>query len=373
MLTSPEPTVTIRPPALFATLLAALAAAPVNAQQPHDQWIDSLANSLVGEATPGLALAVIHDGRVLHRGAYGVASAESGDAVTVGTPFYIASTAKMITAAAVLSLVDDGRLSLDDPIGRHLGDLVPTYARDVTVRQLLDHTSGLVDHYDVAGEERAYTNADVLAILEQADSLRFAPGTRAGYSNSGYVLLSLLVERVAGEPFDAYARRRFLDPFGMRDAVVAVGGPPERPRAIGHRPTGAGGFEPWDYASSTTGAGGVYASLSDMERWHEALRGGRVVSDSLLALASRPPELPGGRLTPYGMGWLAEYAARGPLADRWYVFAFGSLRGFRALYQWYPADDLAVIWLANSASEEVLETLRAIPKYVLAGERGGEP
>jgi CubicO group peptidase (beta-lactamase class C family) len=356
-----------------------LLAAPLQAQvpggdaasSPRDAWIDSLAQSLVDEATPGLALSVVHQGRVVHRGTYGVASIEGGEPVDEHTRFYVASTAKMFTAAAVLSLVDDGRIALDDPAARWLA-VVPGYARDVTVRQLLDHTAGLVDHYDVGGEERGYTNADVLRILADADSLLSPPGTRARYSNSGYVLLSLLVETVTGVGFDEYLERRFFAPFGMSDAFVAVDGPPAIARAVGHSAR-EDGFRPLDYNSATTGAGGVYASLADLERWHAALRSGRVISDSLLHVASRPPELPGGRLTPFGMGWLAEFAGRGPLADRWYVFAYGTLRGFRAVYQWYPGDDLAVIWMANAASEDVLRTLMAIPPYVLAGVRDAGP
>ena len=352
----------------LACLIAVAVSAPAHGQSTGDEVrhpaIDSLARSLVDEHVPGLALLVVKDGRAIHRAAYGLASIEGQRPVTLHTPFYIASTAKMLTAAAVLALADEGRLSLEDPIGRWL-DVVPGYAADVTVAQLLSHTSGLVDHYDIGGEERAYSNEDVLRILREAAALRFEPGTRAAYSNSGYVLLALLVERATGRPFGGVLEERFFEPLGMTDAFLAAGGA-ERPahRAFGYR-AADGSFEPYDYASSTSGAGGVYASLSDLEAWYRALEAGRVLSPATLRMASRPPELPGGRLTPYGMGWLAEFAARGPLKDRWYVLAYGSLRGFRSVFQWYQQDDLLMVWLANGDGEAVLDTLHVVPELVL--------
>lgn len=358
-----------RLPALASlTLLLSLTVACAGAQSTDrvvHPVIDSLARSLVGEEMPGLAVLAVRDGQVVHRAAYGVTAAgPDGAAVDAHTPFYIASTAKMFTAAAVLALADDGRLGLDDPIGRYV-PAVPEYARHVTVAQLLAHTSGLIDHYDVGGEARTYDNAAVLEILRDADGLLFEPGSRAAYSNSGYVLLARLVEAVTRESFAAFLERRFFGPLGMDDAFVATEGIAlPAGRAIGHRRVD-GGFGVHDYRSSTTGAGGVYASLSDLERWHRALRDGRVLGPETLRLASRPPVLTSGRLTPYGMGWLAEFAARGPLADRWYVLAFGSLRGFRALFQWYQDNDVLLVWLANADSEAVLDAFHPVPELLL--------
>lgn len=332
-------------------------------EEVRDPVVDSLAASVVGEEVPGLAVLVVHEGRVVHRAAYGVRSLASGEPMTVHTPFYIASTAKMFTAAAVLALIEDGRLGLEDPIGRYV-PTVPEYARNLTIRQILTHTSGLPDHYDIAGEERTYSNDDVLEILRQAGGLLFEPGSDDSYSNSGYVLLALLIEELEGS-FSRVLENRFFEPLEMGDAVVALDGARPAVRAIGHRKV-EGGFAEWDYASSTIGAGGVYASLSDLEQWYRALREERVLEAATLRLASRPPALRSGKLTPYGMGWLAEFAGSGPLQDRWYVLAFGSLRGFRAVFQWYQEDDLLLVWLANGDSEAVLGALHGVPEHLLA-------
>lgn len=340
--------------------------AQVGATEVHHPRLDSIARSLVGEEVPGMAVLLVHDGAVLHRAAYGVTVSGGGEPVDLDTPFYIASTGKMFTTAAVLTLVEEAVLELDDPIGAHLPD-VPDYASGVTVAQLLTHTSGLIDHYDVGGEGRTYSNAQVLEILRGAEGLLFEPGSRASYSNSGYVLLALLVEAVSGQAFGDFLEHRFFEPLGMDDAFVVVDAA-RRPadRAIGHH-RGEAGFTELDYGSTTTGAGGVYASLSDLELWFRALRDGRVLGEASLALASRPPELSGGGLTPYGMGWLAEFAARGPLADRWYVLAFGSLRGHRAAFKWFQEDDLALVWLTNSDSPAPIDAFHPVPERVLTG------
>ena len=356
--------------ALVAVTLAAGVPNPVVAQASRDvtePTVDSIARSFVGSRVPGLAVLVIRDGRVLHRKAYGrTASSVTGTPVDLNTPFYVASVGKMFTAAAILTLADEGAIDIGAPIARYLNHL-PDYMSAVTVSQLLTHSAGLLDHYDVGGEDRTYSNADVLEILQQGDSLLFEPGTRASYSNSGYVLLSMLVETVTGTSFAEFLETRFFERFGMADAFVAVT-PGDRPgnRAIGHR-LSVSGFDEYDYSSSTTGAGGVYASLSDLEAWFRALRANRVLRPSTLHLASRPPALTTGRLTPYGMGWLAEFPARGPLADHWYVLAFGSLRGHRALFQWFQEDDLLLVWLANSDAGELIEAFHPLPERLLIG------
>lgn len=353
----------------FLVVLVPWMASPVTAQSLGEEVghpaIDSLATPLIGDHVPGLAVLTIKNGRVVHRAAYGVSSIESGQSVTLHTPFYIASTAKMFTAAAVLSLVDEGRLRLTDPIGRFVA-AAPDYARDLTVEQLLTHTSGLADHYDLGGEERTYSNDQVIELLRQVGKLQFEPGSRPGYSNSGYVLLAMLVEELSGQAFATFLEDRFFEPFGMEDAFVALDSAGRSATsAVGYRRTEGGSFAKHDYESSTTGAGGIYASLSDLERWYRALGDGRILESTTLQRASRPPNLDSGRLTPYGMGWLAEFAGRGPLQGKWYVFAFGNLRGFRSVFQWYQEDEVLLVWLANGNSDAVLDTMHSVPELLL--------
>lgn len=348
---------------LFVSMAGRAAAQPA---EVRNAVIDEMANSIVPNHVPGFAVLAMNRGRVIHRAAYGVGAIDPERPVTLQTPFYIASTAKMFTAAAVLRMVEAGRVRLSDPIGSFVR--VPGYARDVTIAQLLTHTSGLPNHYDIGGDERKYSNNDVLAILGEVGRLQFEPGSRVGYSNSGYVLLAMLVEQLSGQTFASFLEDRFFEPFQMRNAFIPVDEDPRlATRAVGYRRSENGQFQVYDYESSTTGAGGVYASLVDLESWYEALRAGRVLEPASLRLASRRVTLANGNPTPYGMGWLAEFADGGPLKDKWYVFAFGGLRGFRSVFQWYQEEDVLLVWLANGGSDAVLEGMRSVPELLITG------
>ena len=330
-----------------------------------DPRIGALVAPLIGKDAPGLALIVAHRGRVIHRSGSGKANIGANIAFTTSTPSYIASVAKMFTALGILRLVDAGKLSLDTPVGTVLAT-APAYLRAVTMRQLLTHTGGVIDHFDVGGEDRSYTTADVMQILREADSLRFAPGTRNSYSNSGYVLLAQVIEQVSGVSYAAFLQREFFTPFGMTSTSVADGRSPlPDNRALGYR-KGTAGWELDDYRSSTTGAGGIYASVEDLHRFWVAMREGKVVTAASMETARTMQLLSNGKGTPFGMGWLAESDGRGPLKDKLYVAAVGQLRGFWSLLKWYYQDDLVVIWTANAAENTLFDALRVIPEIVLA-------
>lgn len=288
--------------------------------------VDSLVRPLIGATTPGLALVIIDHGRVTHRAGYGVADIGQALPFTTATPAYVASIGKMFTAMAVLRLVQDGKLSLDTPLGEVL-PASPRYAHPVTIAQLLTHTGGLVDHYDIGGEDRTYSMADVHAILAKQDSLLFPPGSNNHYSNSAYVLLAEVVARASGMPYEAYLEHTFFGPLGMHSAVVATD-TSKRPkhREIGyHRINGE--FRSYDYLSSTVGSGGIYCSVDDLARFALALRAGRVLTPPLLARARAMAIRTDGKGTPYGMGWLSETGRLGDRRDVHYVAAVDSSAG----------------------------------------------
>jgi CubicO group peptidase (beta-lactamase class C family) len=358
--------------ALFA--LAAAGGTPARAQNAEltertDPRIESIAQSIAGTKTPGLGLLVIHKGQVVHAKTYGVSNVVTRAPFTLQTPTYIASLAKMFTAHAILQQVDQGKLQLDAHVGTILPE-VPAYARNVTIRQLLTHTSGLVDHLDIGGEDRQYSYGDVIRILDDADSLLFAPQSRSSYSNSAYILLAAVLEKVSDTSFEKYLAAKFFQPLRMNTStVVTATSHLPRDRARGYAADSAG-FRLNDYeASSTKGAGGTYASLADMHHWAMALRSGSLLSDSLRTTAATAAVRTNGRLTPWGMGWLAEYhGARDPLNGRRYVAATGNLRGFSGLLKWYQQEDLIIVWLANANSPEVFDALHPIARMLLLSE-----
>jgi CubicO group peptidase (beta-lactamase class C family) len=272
----------------------------------------------------------------------------------------------MFTAFGILQQVEQGKLTLETQLSQVLPD-VPAYARAITIRQMLNHTSGLADHLDIGGTDRTYTYDDVMGILAGADSLLFVPQSRSSYSNSAYVLLARVLERTSGQSYQQYLQQQFFAPAGMRTAAV-VTADDQRPlaRALGHVADSAG-MKLQDYrASSTTGAGGVYASAEDLYRWALALRQGHLLRPESLATASSWAIRTNGRPTPWGMGWLAEYhGERDPLKGKTYVAAMGQLGGFQALMKWYQKEDLFIIWLANTNSPAVFDAMHEIAGLIL--------
>ncbi|HET7844911.1 MAG TPA: serine hydrolase domain-containing protein, partial [Xanthomonadales bacterium] len=197
--------------------------------------IDNLMHRYDGPV-PGAALLVLRDGKPLVARGYGYADVATRVPVTPRTNFRLASVTKQFTAAAILLLVEDGKLALDDPLRKWLPSL-PVEADAITLRQLLTHTSGLVDYEDVMdpADTRQVLDADVLRLLEGEHRLYFAPGSQWRYSNSGYALLALVVERASGMRFPEFLRTRIFAPLGMNGTLARQdGGPPVANRAYGH-------------------------------------------------------------------------------------------------------------------------------------------
>ncbi|HET7456992.1 MAG TPA: serine hydrolase domain-containing protein, partial [Gemmatimonadaceae bacterium] len=206
------------------TRLAPLALALVPSMlsaQSLDRRVDSLMAAYARPGQPGASLLVVRDGRVLRKKGYGLAEVETRRPVTPETDFRLASLSKQFTATAVMLLVADGHLRYDDSVSALLPGL-PAYAHGVTVRQLLNHTGGLPDYEDFVPDSQTAQvhDADIPALIARASGPRFATGTRYEYSNTGYVLLALVVERVSGERFAEFLRRRIFAPLGMKGTLA---------------------------------------------------------------------------------------------------------------------------------------------------------
>jgi len=314
--------------------------------------VDSLFTAYSGPLVPGASVVVIREGRVVVRRAYAMADLEHRVAATPETDYRLASVSKQFTAMAVMLLAKDGRLRYDQPVRDFLPEL-PAAARSVTVRHLLNHTSGLWDYEDVIPESRTaqLDDRDVLALVSSKDSLYFPAGSQYRYSNSGYVLLGLIVARVSGMSFPAFLRARIFLPLGMGATVAHVEGSDTIPRrAYGYSPRG-GTFEQTDQSvtSATLGDGGIYTNVDDMTRWDQALYAGgtELVDAATMELATTPPQLPAGATTQYGFGWFVD-DYRGE--KRWRHT--GETSGFRNAIQRFPRRRLTVIVLTNRSSGE---------------------
>jgi len=290
-----------------------------------------------------------YDSVVFEQG-YGMADLEAQRAVKHDTRFYLASVSKQFTAMAVLLLHEDGLIEFDDPIVRTFPE-APDSWNGITVHHLLTHQSGIpeyLEHPEVAGG----TNQDVLEFAVRSGP-EFTPGDRYRYSNTGYVLLAILVERISEMPFEAFVHERLFTPLGMNHSVVADESRPIVPkRAVGYWPNG----ELHDYPLRTMGDGGIFSSLNDLEKWIMALADSQPVSAELLDLAFTSHEGRG-----YGYGWfISEFEGRKRIGHG------GELVGYATRLTLIPEAHLAVIVLSNGTfRDEVRELVERVLSFYL--------
>ena len=319
------------------------------------------------ERAPGAAWVVVRDGEIVERGNRGLADLERGVPISSETAFRLASVSKQFTAMAILLLAEEGRLAYDDPIARWLPELA-RFGRERTLRQLLTHTAGLPDYYDVmaqvAGVERPRT-ADALAVYARWGEPLFPAGERFDYSNPGYELLALVVERASGQSYAEFVESRIFAPLGMTGSrVFDERAPPIPNRAYGYRRQGEGfALDDDDPLNYVIGSGGIYASIDDLVRWDQALYEDDLVRQETLAEAFRPARLRNGEASPYGFGWAIDEQQ-----GHRRVSHSGSWVGFRSYIARYPDDRFSVIVLSNLAETESGELADALARRHLVGD-----
>jgi CubicO group peptidase (beta-lactamase class C family) len=320
--------------------------------------IDKLMERYDG-TSPGASVLVVRDGKVVVSRAYGLADVEARVAATPQTNYRLASVTKQFTATAILLLYQESKLSLDDRIKHWLPSL-PSALDSVTIRQLLTHTSGIIDYEDVmpAGTTAQLHDADVLRLLESQDSTYFKPGTKYQYSNSGYALLALIVERVSGKSFATFLHDRIFAPLGMNHTVAFENGiSTVSNRAFGYTmKDSAWTRKDQSTTSAVLGDGGIYSSIDDLVRWDAALYDSRLLNDASRKLAFSPQTPTDQPDVSYGLGW------RITGETLWHS---GETSGFRNVIVRYPARHLTVVILTNRDDPAPYETALAIAKLYL--------
>jgi CubicO group peptidase (beta-lactamase class C family) len=308
--------------------------------------IDAAANqTLALTGVPGASLAVVKDGKIAYLNAYGLARLNPPEKVTTGMAFPIGSVSKQFTAALVLLLQQDGKLSLDDKVGKFLPEL--TQANNVTIRQILSHTAGYQDFWPEDYSPLAFAHATTpQAVVDQwaKKKLDFPPGTAWQYSNTGYAIAALIVEKAGGAPFFEQAQKRIFQPLGMKDVGdydahgVPKGGPVGYERYAFAQPRPA----PLDKPGWSFGSGGLAMPAADLAIWDIS-----VMNRSLLALASYDAmeteiKLQNGQGTGYGLG-----VELGSTGSHRYIEHSGEETGFVTENIVYPDDKAAIVVLTN--------------------------
>ena len=364
----------------LAACLAMLSLAARSADSPTERQIDAIFASATKPDAPGLAVLVRRDGQIVFEHGYGVRDLNTHAKIDAATNFRLASCTKQFTAMAIMLLVHDGKLTYGTKLTDVFPDF-PAYAKSITIRNLLNHTSGLPDYEDlmdavehthdnrVWSDTRQIQDAEVLTLLDRGWDVtpapqkgKFAPGTKWEYSNSGYVVLGAIVAKVSGRPYADFLHDRIFLPLEMWNTVAFVKGKNEVPnRAYGHSIVNAA-LQETDQSptSATLGDGGVYSSLNDLAKWDDALANHTLLSEVEMKSALVPvnvphatapaadadanAKVPNGELAAYGFGWFLD-----PYNGRQRMWHDGETEGFRSTIQRFTADHLTIIVLSNRA------------------------
>ena len=314
--------------------------------------VDALMARYDGDG-PGASLLVVRDGVPLVRRGYGFADLEHRVPASPQTDYRLASVSKQFTAAAILLLAQDGKLTLDDSIRRWLPNLPATTAK-VTLRQLLSHTGGLIDYEDLIPPDQAtqLNDQDVLRMLSATPRSYFAPGTAYRYSNSGYALLGLVVEKASGQTLQDFLKQRIFAPLHMEHTLLYVHDGKTVPnRAYGYSWTkGRWLRTDQDLTSATRGDGGIYSNIEDLAKWDAALYDDRLLSDASREAAFSPHVKVTGE--PYEAGYGYGWRITGDT-----VWHSGESIGFRNVIVRWPSQHLTVILLSNRNDPEPYQTV----------------
>jgi CubicO group peptidase (beta-lactamase class C family) len=377
----------------IALLCALVFSAVTGSAQVSSSQIDAVFSSLKSSDAPGAAVLVVRNGRVAFRQGYGVSDLRTRTKIDAQTNFRLASFTKQFTAACIMLLAHDGKLHYDD----HLTDFFPEfpeYGKSITVRNLLNHTSGLPDYEELLMKQYPDTppekvpqilDAGVLKLLEQQTSGEFPAGSKWEYSNSGYAVLAMIVEKVSGKPFGQFLHERIFAPLQMTNTLAYEKGKNEVPhRAYGHtrkgetgsdeakadaaktdekktgekKPDAANPGAAWQETdqsptSAVLGDGGIYSSLDDLAKWDGALRDHTLLTEAEMQPAltpvdptAGPAKSPDGASVSYGFGWFLD-----PYRGHKRMSHDGSTIGFRTTIQRFPNDALTIIILANRTDQ----------------------
>jgi CubicO group peptidase (beta-lactamase class C family) len=333
------------------------------------KYFQSLFPGDSANTTPGFAVLVKKDGRVVFEKGYGVRDLRTKTPIDAQINFRLASCTKQVTAMAIMLLVRDGKLRYDESLTEIFPEF-PAYGKLITVRNLLNHTGGLPDYevlMDAAEKakgkiwsaEKQIQDAEVLQLLEKESRGKFAPGTKWEYSNSGYVVLGLIVATTSGKSFGEFLRERIFTPLKMANTLVFENGKNAvANRAYGHSKKDSAFVETDQSSTSATqGDGGIYSNLEDLSKWDDALRKHTLLSETDFRPAITPAKLPPGaeaklakdvpeslrtKATAYGFGWFLNLQDPHPL-----MWHYGDTSGFKTAILGYTRDKVTVIVLCN--------------------------
>jgi len=333
--------------------------------------IDSLLKTIYKIDAPGISISIIQEGKLIFKNSYGLADLETKKHLNSKTNFNIGSLTKQFTALAILQLAESKKLSLDDHLDKFFPALDKKVAEAVTVNELLTHSSGIIDHYDLSDTQdlkHAHIN-DVLDAIQNTDSTYFVPGSQFRYSNTAYCLLSLIIEKVSGMSYAQCLKKNIFVPLGMKHTTVWNEKEIIENKALGYE---------WDSASkqfkksdadeniffSTEGDGGIYTAVDDYLKWFAALQLGKLQSKKLISAArSSQFIIDKEKHLSYGYGWFVDESSQ-PRK----VYHSGSNGGFRAYSFSIPGENFLMVIFSNRDDVDLEKLVKKI-LYLLSPKR----
>lgn len=338
----------------------------VKTKHQYADAIDSIFVNYSGDQSPGASVCVIKNGKIDFSGSYGMADLQKGVKVEPETNFRLASVTKQFTAMSVLILADRGLLNLQQSLTDIWPDF-PAYGEKINIKQLLQHTSGLIDYESLIPDTATAQvhDQDVLDMMRSVDSTYFEPGTQFSYDNSGYAVLSMIVEKISGKRFEEFLQTEIFVPVGMKNSVAYKKGYNQvENRAMGYADSdGEFILRDQSVTSAVLGDGGIYSSILDLYKWDQLLYGNYLISDGLQELAFTPELLVNGDSTDYGLGWRID-----TFSGYKRIHHTGSSCGFRNVIQRFPEIKLTIIILTNRDEPDVTQFADKIAKIYGVGK-----
>jgi len=334
----------MKPYRLLLPLLLVLAATCFAQDGVATKVDDYIRAEMQAQQIPGVSLAVIKNGEIVLARGYGLANVEHQTPVKPETIFQSGSMGKQFTATAVMMLVEEGKLSLEDKITKFFSDAPETW-RNITVRHLLTHTSGMADYPEDFDLRRDYTEDELYARIKPIP-LAFQPGEKWSYSNLAYVMLGVLIHKVSGKFYGDFLQERVFQPLGMTSARVISEADIVPNRAAGYRlVNGQLKNQSWVSPSlNTTADGALYLTVYDMAKWDAALYTEKLLKRASLEEMWTPVKLNNGKTHPYGFGWALNVVRNHRLIEHG-----GAWQGFKSQISRYTDDKLTVVVFANQA------------------------
>lgn len=318
---------------------------------------------------PGGAVLVAQGGKVLYERALGMADMSKTTALTTGNQFRVGSVTKQFAAVAIMQLAEQGKLALGDEIQKYVD--FPKKEHPITIEHLLTHTSGIpsftgMPSYKPEAYAKDVTLPELIALFADLP-LEFAPGTSWNYSNSGYILITAIIERASGRTWPEYAAEYLFKPAGMQHSSAAITGGPLPHECIGYAKTDSG-YEPARPISLTwpRGAGSIRSTVDDLLKWNSSVFAGKLVPSAMLAKAHAPYVFPDGSTKAYGYGWGFQNVQGSPSIEH-----NGGIDGFASASIYLPKEDIYVVALTNSEGQDVGRLAPELAAIALGKPYGG--